>query len=667
MRFRIRTLLPLALLLTFAGAAPLAGQGTAGDSVHWRATKADLDSIARDKSAPQYSRRAQARIRARDSLRTVAPVVQPPAPPPPPPAPYVSTVQIHGTGATLAVGQTMQLVTEQQAADGSPLSKPVTWSAEPSAIATVSSSGLLSGKSAGSVTVIARADTAKATRVFTVLASSSSPAPPVDSQPAPAPVPVPTPVPAPVPAPVVAFSHPFAPPANGAALAEFPRVQVDTSYPAIARRYRCTNAQACLDTAQSGDEILLAPGSVFSYVEGRPTARAGWVVIKTDLPDSVIGRGTMTRDRAKTLNLATFTTNQNQHAFLAKSRAHHIRLVGVRLTTTFSGVNTLAKAGEGSSNAADIPHHIIFDRTVADPPDGYDIRRGYWLDADTSAVIKSGCYGIHSNISDSQCGLVINARGPQLWALNVLQTGHMGVMIGGGSPAVANAIPSDIVFEGNYFCRPASWQNIWIIKVIFELKIGKRVLVQGNRMCNSYPPGQAGFAYNLKTVDQDWLAPWSQTADVTVRWNSHSCIAGFMQLAGKPEDAPAIPMARIAVYGNVADSVNVAPCTSGAGNGDALLLLGVADVVFVDNWIRNPTNRSAMYVMGVSPRLVLERNTFGGEYGIKYDNGGTAATMTPGGSYAGNVLLPWGALGSAWPPAPSDSTRAALLSRVPTP
>ena len=40
----------IALLLLFA--APLAAQGTAADSAHWRATKADLDSLARDRTAP---------------------------------------------------------------------------------------------------------------------------------------------------------------------------------------------------------------------------------------------------------------------------------------------------------------------------------------------------------------------------------------------------------------------------------------------------------------------------------------------------------------------------------------------------------------------------------------------------------------------------------------
>jgi hypothetical protein len=202
--------------------------------------------------------------------------------------------------------------------------------------------------------------------------------------------------------------------------------------------------------------------------------------------------------------------------------------------------------------------------------------------------------------------------------------------------------------------------------VTFEIKHGVRFLVQGNRLCNIVPDAQGGFFYNLKSVNQDGGSPWTETADVTVRWNAHGCSSGFMQLAGKPEYWPVKARAsRITVYGNVADSVNTGLCANAGGLGDGLLLLGVNDVVFQDNWLRNPTNRSCLYVVEPSQRFVFQRNTCGGWYGLNTVGGWAVAA--PGGIVTGNTVLPSGTAFTAWPAMPADSIRAALLRLVPAP
>jgi hypothetical protein len=111
MRWRQLILYPLALgalplgaffLPTLAGAqAP-----TARDTAFAVKARRDLDSLARDKTAPSYSKRAQIRLRARVDSLLRAPVASPPVPPvdtvvpspppvdtvtPPPPPPPVTT------------------------------------------------------------------------------------------------------------------------------------------------------------------------------------------------------------------------------------------------------------------------------------------------------------------------------------------------------------------------------------------------------------------------------------------------------------------------------------------------------------------------------------------------------------------------------------------------
>jgi hypothetical protein len=547
-----------------AAATPIAAQGTAADSAHWRATKADLDSIARDRSSPGYSKRAQARIRARDSLRAVPIVVQPTPIPTPPPA-----------------------------------------------------------------------DTT-----------------------------TPTPVPAPSPGTIAA--HPYPTPANGAIFAALPRARVDTTTPSVTRIIRTTNLAAALDTARDGDEIRIPPGTrIANVTQGKPGTRAGWITVRTDVPDAAIAVPKMTRRLADSLNLATFVTSSTTPALWLYNGAHHIRFVAVKLEPAAPGavVNALAWIGNNESDRAALPHHIGFDR-VAFVGGSTDVRRCLRLDGADLFVVRSSLLGCHSNSSDSQGVLIINGAGPYEISGNTIQGGHMSLLVGGGDPSIRGMIPSDIVIRGNDLARPPSWRNRWQTKTNVELKIGRFVLIEGNEVCGTWPDAQSGYAVLLKTENQDGgvSGDWSETSDVTVRYNRICGAAGAFNLSAMPQ-GPGVPMARVSIYGNVADSVDAGIYDGDVG--DALQLAGVNDVVFVDNWTRNPTGRSCLYVIAPSQRFVAARNVCGGEYGL--NSAGGFATMAPGAILAPNTVLPWGTAFGAWPAVPANAARDAMLVGVADP
>ena len=94
-----------------------------------------------------------------------------------------------------------------------------------------------------------------------------------------------------------------------------------------------------------------------------------------------------------------------------------------------------------------------------------------------------------------------------------------------------------------------------------------------------------------------------------------------------------------------------------------MLVQGVSDVFFSNNWVRNPTGRSAVYFVGTQPRFVLTGNTFGGAYGLKGD-GAVYTALIPGAVVSGNTVLPGGTTFANWPAMPADSIRAALLAGV---
>src|SRR5207244_1796422 len=78
------------------------------------------------------------------------------------------------------------------------------------------------------------------------------------------------------------------------------------------------------------------------------------------------------------------------------------------------------------------------------------------------------------------------------------------VMFGGADPAIPNLIPSDIEIRRNYFFKPLAWRasGAWTVKNLLELKLGRRVLIQGNIFENSWAAAQAGFAIVIWSVNQ---------------------------------------------------------------------------------------------------------------------------------------------------------------------
>lgn len=584
-RHRFIALLVSTLLFV---ASPLGAQG-AKDSALVRANRMDLDSIARDKTAPGYSKRAQARIRMRDSLflvRTVTPA--------PTPAPTPTT--------------------------------------EP-------------------------APTPTTPPVIVVDSTPTTPPPVVVTPGAP-------------PGPVL-FTHPIAPPANGAVLAELPRDTVDVSWPASARRYSCTNLQACLDTAKTGDEVRLAKGASFTDVVVKPTARAGWLTVMTDLTGAELGGiwDRMTPTKADALNVATIrSSGGSQSAITVASGAHHVRFVGVRITTA-TPTTSLVRIGLGESDPAQLPHHITIDRVVEDPGPAGDVRRCTTLDGAYLAVLSSTLANCHSNRGDSQGVFFYNAKGPLRVENNAIAAGHQSVFSGGADPAIRGQVPADVVIRRNDLSRPLSWRRAvsgvynageWQTKTNVELKIGKRVLIEGNLICHTWPDAQSGYAVLLKTENQDggtW-GDWSETSDITVRYNRICGAGGGFNLSALA-NGPGMPMSRVAIYGNEADSVGVGVYQGDTG--DALQVSGVADVVYQDNWTRNPSGRSCIYSAGVNARFVGRNLVCGGQYGIRGENGGVAVTM-PGSILTSNTVVPWGTAFSSWPASPVNAVRDALLA-----
>ena len=531
----------------------------------------------------------------------------------PPPSPTVASVVVTLAASSLQVGQTTQASAVARDGSGATVSgASITWSSSNTAVATVSTSGLVTAVASGSASITATSSGKTGSQSLTVGSGSTTPVPPGAS----------------------GASYGSATPA------QLPQLSVNTAYPSMTRQVRVpagSNLQTAINNALPGDELLLAPGATYTGQFTLPNkgSNTAWIVIRTDLPDATIGyAGTrMTPSRAASANLAKIVGNQVYGPMATSIGANHYRFTGVEFVSSVTGVNALVRFGDNTSaqnSAATTANNLILDRVYIHGTSSQDIKRCVMLNSATSAVVDSWLSDCHSNQGDSQAIVGWNGPGPFLIQNNHLEAGHEVVMFGGGDMTTQNASPADITIRGNHIMRPASWKGVWQAKNLFESKHSRRVLIEGNVFENEWADAQAGFAFVMKSENQTGGTPWTQTSDITIRYNRIRNIGQGFNLAGNPATTTAIPASRFVITDNVIENVGNSPYT-GEGRTFQLLGGGLSDVVVMHNTVANSggTSSAAVYFGGGgNSRLVMHSNILmHGMYGVKGDatGAGTAS------------------------------------------
>ena len=444
--------------------------------------------------------------------------------------------------------------------------------------------------------------------------------------------------------------------------AELPRVSVATTYPTGGRTVRVSakaNLQSALDAARPGDVLLLPAGATYvgNFVlrntgatpDGAPAG--GWIVVRTDLSDAALGAaGTrMTPSRAAKLELPRILSPNYSAAVGTAEGAHHWRLTGVEIGVTPAAkqVNMLVRFGESGEQRtlADMPHHLVVDRSYVHGTPSLDLRRCITLNSATSAVVDSWLTDCHSNNGDSQAILGYNGAGPFKIENNYLAAGHEVVMFGGGDPSISGLIPSDIELRHNHITRPLAWRHKWQVKNLVETKNVQRILVEGNVIENNWSDGQTGFAFVMKSENQDGTAPWSTSRDVTVRLNHIRNTGSVFNMSGMGTTSHKITTGqRFLVTQNLAEGVNVGPYK---GDGIAFQLLsGLSDAIITHNTIINQNAEGSGVSFDGVPlqRLVMHSNLFqGGPYGVHGSDTGEGNNAlkryAPGAVFRRNVVV----------------------------
>jgi hypothetical protein len=434
-----------------------------------------------------------------------------------------------------------------------------------------------------------------------------------------------------------------------ATVAELPRVTPNTPYPSVGRAVKVptgANLQQYLNAAVGGDVLLLAPGATYSGNFTLPAITSAnasaWIVIRTDTSLSTSGR--MTPSAAGALRLAKIVTPNYSEAIGTAPSAHHWRLTGVEVTAAAGvpEVNMLVRLGDSGSpqtSLAVVPTSLVIEKSYIHGNATMNTARCVSINSGSTEIIDNWISDCHHHNKDSQGVWGSNGPGPFVIRNNHIEGGHQGVFFGGADPVIAQLVPSDITVVGNHITRPLAWKNVWQTKTNIETKNARRMLIEGNVIDNLWPDAQIGYAVLLKSENQDGTAPWTQTDDVTMRYNVLQNVAAGINIAANPSPNRAIPAARFTITDNIGG-----PFLQGAVGVPLQILGAVSDVIAAHNTFATASNKAISLDGAPMPRSAVHSNVLpAGQWGVMGSNYGVGLSSInyylAGGLFANNAMV----------------------------
>ena len=295
---------------------------------------------------------------------------------------------------------------------------------------------------------------------------------------------------------------PIVPSAPAGSRVSLPRIFLDTlvlsARNAVTRRtikpMSGASLQAAIDSARFGDVIELAPGVTYTGTTTlrRKQAGSGWITIRG--VGNVTGAGTRIRPSINLMWPRLVAASGVQPALATESGANHYLIQGVEITAPSGSTQgyTLVAIGSGGSTQATLPSQpsqIVFDRDYIHGSPTYDFQRCLSLNGAAVAVVDSWISDCHGKGYDSQAISIYNGAGPFKIQNNYLEAAGENILVGGADASSADLLPADIDIRDNHIFKPLSWAGRWTIKNLLELKVGVRVLIEGNLLENCWTDG----------------------------------------------------------------------------------------------------------------------------------------------------------------------------------
>ena len=357
------------------------------------------------------------------------------------------------------------------------------------------------------------------------------------------------------------------------------------------------DVQAALNAAQPGDTILLQAGVTFvgNFVLPVKTG-SEHVTLRSGAPDSALP-GTNVRMTPAYASLLPKLRSPNSMPVLSTAPgAHHYQLMQLEFLSNAQGLGDMLALGDGSaaqSSLTMVPHDLIVDRVYmhGDPVVGQ--KRAIALNSAATTISNSHIANIKAVGQDSQAIAGWNGPGPYLISNNFLEAASENVCFGGTDPSILNLVPSDITFTRNHLSKQLVWrtEGKWNVKNLFELKTGRRVLIDGNLMENNWLEAQAGYAILFTPRNQEGAAPWTVIEQVQFTNNHVRHVSAGFNILGHDYTHPSRETNSIVIRNNLFEDVSRA--TFG-GSGMFVLVNGGQNITIDHNTVMQD-GTSAIY------------------------------------------------------------------------
>lgn len=361
-----------------------------------------------------------------------------------------------------------------------------------------------------------------------------------------------------------------------------PAATVDTAFPdttgytsvrVCASGCDYTSLQTAINTVTLGTIISLDAGTEYS-ASGQWGANAdfgiklknkvsgsGWIIITTN---GAVGSGWLPAQgtrldgptkRSNMAKIVRLTTTSG--AMGSENGAHHYWFVGVEVQNAGNTESGFSSEGyyvnfdvsETGTVSADQPHHMVVDRSYIHGPgtaQSHLSRFGMILGGSHQAIVDSYVDDIMGTDGENKAIAGWNGTGPYKIVNNTLNASGENLLIGGANPFVVDDIPSDVTVQQNYFLKKLAWRDdtayttgasAILTKNTFEIKSGKRWLIEGNVFENAWVDGQSGWFFVSQPMvglpaDNPSTA-YTTIQDITIRKNLIINVAsGFWIRAG---------------------------------------------------------------------------------------------------------------------------------------
>ena len=490
----------------------------------------------------------------------------------------IATVTVSLGASAVSVGQGTQASATARDASGNTVPASFSWSSSNTAVASVSSSGAVSAVGAGQATITATASGRSGSASLSVNTTTGS--------------------------------------GVTAAMPELPRSVPSFAIPAPTRIVNVSagmDLQAALNAAQRGDEIRLSGTFTGNYVIR--SCGQGWITVRgaTSLP----AEGTRVTP-ATAAGFAKIVSNNTEAAVRTEGPAcrwafRGVEIVGTLETTQYLayGIIRFGEGGDVQRSLSSVATDFVLAHSYVHGTTNHNNTRCVVLNSANTIVRDSWISECHSRGADSQAIEGWNGPGPFLIDNNFLAGAGENVMFGGADPGISNMSPSDITIRRNHFWKDPAWKGLWTVKNLFELKHAKRVLVEGNVFENNWADAQAGMAIVIKSLSDGETAPWTQSADVMIRYNIIRNTPRGFNVQGK-DGVVAQQVARVRLEHNLFENIGQ---YNGTSSGWLNLITHMPqDIALVHNTMVNNTTSGLWLVMdygnGGAQRLVFEDNVF---------------------------------------------------------